>query len=183
METLYAVNTPPTSTGSWLMWCKLFTPNIHSPRPLSSIFMSPSLNIHSPSPQYSLPLPSIFPPPSPHYPYQVTPSRLLLNHALSSVLTLDPSFITLTKVFDHISHTHRDALRQCVVDKVKEMMSEEGSRGGCGEMRFRKLVFMIQIGIHCRSLLEVAAEETLKIGGLLLECTCGLHYLEFIPCV
>ncbi len=94
-----------------------------------------------------------------------------------------PSFITLTKVFDHISRTHCDALRQCVVDKVKEMMSEEGSGGGCGEMMFRKLVFMIQIGIHCRSLLEVAAEETLKIGGLLLECTCGVHSLEFILCV
>ncbi len=50
-------------------------------------------------------------------------------------------------------------------------------------MRFKKLVFMIQIGIHCRSLLEVAAEETLKIGGLLLECTYSVHYLDIILCV
>lgn len=106
------------------------------------------------------------------HPSQLT--SLLLSHILSSSLTSDLSLAPLIKVFDHLSRTHRNALRGCVVGEVRALVGEEGEGGGRGgegrRNRFAKLSVLVRIATRCQALLSVVSEEVLKIGRLYLDC-------------
>ena len=107
------------------------------------------------------------------HPQELT--SLLLNHTLSCTPTSDLILTTLTKAFDHLSRTHRSALRHCVVEKVRELVTGEGrveerERGegkvptADTEARFVELSTLLRIGTSCQALLDVVAEEVLTLG-------------------
>ena len=104
------------------------------------------------------------------HPPQLT--SLLLDHTLSSSATSsahDSSTLSLpVKVFAHLGHTHRHALRVCLVEKVKWLVGDHqvGGTGGegPGEGRFLEMFALLQLFNNCRSLLDVVAEDILSCG-------------------
>lgn len=104
-------------------------------------------------------------------------TALLLSRTLSSDPTSALPLKTVTEVFDHLSRTHRNALKRCVVAEVRALVvgRREGSEAEEDRgTRFAKLSILLQVATQCRSLLSVVSEDVLKIGGLQLECI-GVH--------
>ena len=86
---------------------------------------------------------------------------VLLHHTLStpsssSNPSMDPGFTTLTQALTHLSRTHKDTLRDCVVSLVTDLLSS------ANRPELHKILFLLRVASECPPVLEIAAAQCLE---------------------
>ena len=100
---------------------------------------------------------------------------VLLHHTLSTPTSssnpsADPGFTTLTQALTHLSRTHKDTLRDCIVALVTDLLSS------ANRPELHKILFLLRVASECPPVLEIAAAQCLE------KCMCASKALQPVVC-